>query len=148
MITNQTLSYLISNKVRDARTLINNRRFPASVYIAGYAVEIALKYKICRSLGFTQGFPETREELNRSLAGLNQIHPRPQTPHITDIRNHDLSRLLTWSGEEPRIRALFHSEWTIVTQWDPEIRYRKLSVLGRNAELFFRSAKKIIKEIS
>lgn len=148
MITNQTFTYLISNKVRDARVLIREKRFPASVYIAGYAVEIALKYKICRSLGFTRGFPETKQELNRCLADSIQIHPRPQALHITDIRNHDLSRLLTWSGEESRIITFFQSEWTIVTQWDPEIRYRKLRVLGRNAELFFRSAKKIIQEIS
>ena len=42
MIPNQTLQYLISAKMKDAKVLIRNNRLSASINIAGYAIEIAL----------------------------------------------------------------------------------------------------------
>jgi hypothetical protein len=72
MIVHQTLKHLIANRLKDASVLISRRRYPASVYIAGYAIEIALKYKICRSLHFWQGFPETKQEFSSYLPLLKQ----------------------------------------------------------------------------
>ena len=113
MIPNQTLRYLISNKMIDARTLISNRRFPASVYIAGYAIEIALKYKICQSFRFNRGFPETKDEFNNYLKILNENNLQPLSINLGDIRNHDLGRLLLYSGTELKIKTRLNLEWAI-----------------------------------
>jgi len=145
MIPGQTLKYFISSKMIDAKTLINNNRFPASVYIAGYAIEIALKHKICQSFRFNRGFPETKSELNNYL-NENNLHPLGIS--LGDIRNHDLSKLLIYSGVELKIKASFNLEWAILSRWNPEIRYRKVRILKNYAEAHFKAAKRIIKEIS
>jgi hypothetical protein len=119
MILHQTLKYLIANRLKDAGVLISRRRYPASVYIAGYAIEIALKYKICRSLQFWQGFPETKQEFSNYLPVLKQ-HNAGSLIQLGNIRHHNLDKLLVYSGVEYEIRKNFESEWEIVTQWSPE----------------------------
>lgn len=147
MISIKTFPYLIANKMRDARILMENRRFPAAVYIAGYAVEIALKYRICRTLGFTNGFPETKEELRTYLAAPNATTMQTPSIEIWDIRNHDLGRLLFHAGMKDKIETHFQTEWNFVLQWDPANRYRKVRTLENYAIAFLKAAKKIMKEI-
>jgi HEPN domain-containing protein len=148
MIPNQTLKYLISNKIRDAKVLIDNKRFPAAVYIAGYAIEIALKYKICQSLRFNLGFPETKNELNSYLTVINGNNLQPLHIQLGDIRNHDLGKLLLYSGTELKIKTSFNLEWATISRWNPEIRYRKYRALRNYAKAYLKAAKKIIKEIA
>lgn len=93
MIPDQTLKYLVSNKLRDAKVLMKNGRFSAAIYIAGYAIEIALKLKICQNFQFNQGFPETKQEINNYLVHINKNNPKPLIIHISDVRNHDLNKL-------------------------------------------------------
>jgi HEPN domain-containing protein len=145
---NQTLKYLIAGRIKDASALIKSRRYPAALYIAGYAIEVALKYKICRSLQFRQGFPETKQELITCHTSINQGNIQPLLIQLGDIRNHDLNKLLFYSGEELKIKNNFFSEWVIVAQWSPENRYKKIRVLQKTAELYFKAARKIIKEIN
>jgi hypothetical protein len=147
MIVHQTLKYLIANRLNDAGALISKRRYPAAVYIAGYAIEIALKYKICRSLHFWQGFPETKQEFGTYLPVLKQSSSS-NLIQLGDIRHHDLVKLLIYTGVEYQIRKKFESEWEIVSQWSPECRYRKVRVLQKTADLYYKAAKKIIKEIT
>ena len=148
MIPNQILKYLITSRIKDAATLLNNQRYPAAMYMAGYAVEIALKSRICRSLQFNQGFPGSKQELNAYLTGINRVIPQPLTINLGDIRNHDLHKLLFYSGEETTIKNNFFREWVIVAQWTPEDRYKKIRIIKYNAETFLKSTRKIIKEIS
>jgi HEPN domain-containing protein len=147
MIVHQTLKYLIANRLKDASVLISRRRYPASVYIAGYAIEIALKYKICRSLHFWQGFPETKQEFSSYLPLLKQNNAGSLI-QLGDIRHHDLDKLLIYTGVEYRIRKNFESEWEIVSHWSPGDRYRKVRILQKTAGLYYKAAKKIIKEIT
>jgi hypothetical protein len=148
MIPIQTLKYLIPNKIKDSSALLKSRRFPTSIYIAGYAIEIALKYNICQSLQFRQGFPETKQEFRYYLHSLNQFNAQLPLIHLADIRNHDLNKLLTFSGVESKIKAGYHTEWAILVKWSPENRYRKMRVLENSAKVFHLAAKKILKEIS
>ena len=148
MIPIQTLKYLISNKIKDAKTLMENKRLATSIYIAGYAVEIALKYKICRTLHFNQGFPETKQEINNYLTYINRNNAQPLSIRLVDIRNHDLNQLLFYSGVELLIKSSFFPEWAIVNQWNPELRYKKSRVLQKTAESYYESATKIIREIN
>ncbi len=105
MISKRILKELIEQKVQDADVLIANRRYATAVYIAGYAIELALKLKICKIFKFAQGFPENKAEF-----GVYQNSVKSQQllagaiTQIKDIRNHNLNRLLFYSGIEYQIR--------------------------------------------
>lgn len=148
MITIQTLQYLIKNKLKDAEILYQNNRYAASIYLAGYAVEIALKYKICKSLQFNAGFPENKQELHNYLLQLNRNNPQPLSIELKQIRNHDLPALLFYSGAEPRVKNNLHTEWATANTWEPQERYKKIRIIKARNELFLKAVKKIIKEVS
>ena len=114
MIPNLVLKYLVLNKIKDAEVLLKNGRHAASLYIAGYAVEVALKNKICRALQFSLGFPETKQELTSYLQHINRNNPAVLNISLGEIRNHDLSKLLFYSGAELKIQSNFYKEWNIV----------------------------------
>lgn len=44
--------------LRAAKLLRTRHSYDAAVYLCGYAVEIALKARICRTLKWTTGFPK------------------------------------------------------------------------------------------
>ncbi len=83
----------------------------ASVYLCGYAVEIALKSCICRTLGWA-GYPSDRREFEG----------------YTSFQTHNLGRLLHLSGVEARVTTdpAILAEWSVVLQWNPEQRYDPL----------------------
>ena len=148
MISSQVLKYLILNKTKDAQALFKNGRYAASIYLAGYAAEIALKNKICSTLQFNSGFPETRQELSSYLQHINRNNPVVLNISLGDIRNHDLAKLLFYSGAELRIQSNFYKEWNIVKKWNPENRYKKIRVTRLKNMEYLQALKKIIKEIT
>ena len=148
MIPSLVLKYLILNRTRDAEALFKNGRYAASIYFAGYAVEIALKNKICSTLQFNSGFPETRQELSGYLQQINKNNPAVLKISLGEIRNHDLSKLLFYSGAELRIQSNFYKEWNVVKKWNPENRYKKIRVTRIKNLEYLQALKKIIKEIT
>jgi len=148
MIPTLVLKYLVPNKIKDAEVLFKNGRYSASLYIAGYAAEIALKNKICSTLQFDLGFPETRQELPGYLQHINRNSPAPLIMSLGEIRNHDLAKLLFYSGAELRIQSIFYKECNIVEKWDPEKRYKKTRVTRLKNSEYLQALKKIIKEIT
>jgi hypothetical protein len=96
-------------RVRDAQALLSARRFDGAYYLAGYAIELALKARICRTLRWA-GFPETSKE----FTGLQSL------------RTHDLEILLRFSGVEAPIQATRKKEWSVVVKWNPEKRYQPM----------------------
>lgn len=95
-----------------AAKLLRTRHSPdAAVYLCGYAVEIALKARICRTLQWTTGFPETPAEFR--LKG--------------NLKTHDLETLLDYTGLQHRVRSAgptgFLADWSVVNKWNPEQRY-------------------------
>lgn len=87
--------------------LIEANRIDGAGYVCGYAVELALKARICETLNWP-GFPENRHEFH----------------NFASFRTHKLDVLLTLSGQERRIKSDYFSEWSEVATWDPEARYR------------------------
>lgn len=148
MIPIQDLKYLIRTRIKDAEILFRNSRYPASIYIAGYAVEIALKFKMCQTLGFNQGFPETRQELSVYLQHINKTNPLPLQITLGQIRNHNLSDLLFFSGAELKIKSNFHNEWSVINIWKPENRYKKVRIVRSKNYKYLQAVKRIIKEIN
>jgi hypothetical protein len=134
MISQKALKSLVAQKLKDADVLAANRRYAAAVYIVGYALELALKLKICKLLNFTQGFPEDRIEFMTYQTGLNnQALLASAITQVRDIRNHNLPRLLFYSGAEYHVKLHMLNEWNMVAAWDPEIRYKVQKVLKQDA---------------
>jgi HEPN domain-containing protein len=89
-------------KLSDAQHLYRGRRFDSAFYLCGYAVEATLKYRICRTHGWSAYY---YKDAFRSFA------------------THDLTILLRLSGTEPKIRSRFPAEWSEVANRTVERRY-------------------------
>lgn len=64
MIRITDLRTIANERFADAETLLLANRFDGAVYLCGYAIEIALKYKICQTLNWA-GFPSTNKEFEK-----------------------------------------------------------------------------------
>ena len=93
----------------DAIALSNAGRNDGAAYLCGYAVEVALKARICQTLSWP-GFPSTKAEFSQ----------------YQSFRTHDLDVLLRLSGVEATIKSQFLAQWSVVVSWDPEARYRPI----------------------
>ena len=109
MILTADLRSIAQARLDDADALLQTNRFDGSVYLCGYAVEIALKAKICDCLNWL-GYPDTNAEFKS----------------YTSFRTHNLDVLLHLSGAEAAVKTGFFSEWSTVVKWDPEARYRAI----------------------
>lgn len=148
MIAKTTLKALVKQKLKDADVLAANRRYSAAVYIVGYALELTLKLKICHIFAFTQGFPEDKAEFIGYRNGLsNQRILANAITQIRDIRNHDLNKLLFYSGVEYTVKLRLLNEWNRVSSWDPEVRYKVQKVLKKEAVATITAVKKLIQFI-
>ncbi len=109
MIATRAMRAIARARVRDAQALLRARRFDGVFYLAGYAIEVALKARICRTLRWS-GFPETSSEFNG----------------LQSLRTHDLEILLRFSGVEGRVKGRFLAEWSAVLAWNPGKRYQAI----------------------
>ena len=110
----QKLAYA---RLDDARALVRAKRFDGAYYLAGYAVECALKACICKSIP-RYAFP-------------------PSPRNIQRYYSHDLSKLLELAedlnrhfGEELRRDKTLAEYWGVVKDWNEETRYQ---LRGREA---------------
>lgn len=108
MTTRDTFLALADARLADAQTLLRAGRFGAAYYLAGYAIECALKARI--ALRFREAeFPD------RSFAN--------------DVFTHDLERLVRLAGLKERLDAMtagspaFKAKWGVVVQWSESSRY-------------------------
>jgi HEPN domain len=109
MILPTELRAIARARLRDAEALLAAGRYDGSVYLCGYAVEISLKARICRTLKWP-GFPST----NKEFEGYHSF------------RTHNLDVLLHLSGVEVKIKTKHVFEWSVVAEWEPEARYRPI----------------------
>jgi hypothetical protein len=107
MISLIDLRKTVKAYLKDSEILFRNRRYDRTIYLCGYAVEIALKLRICKTLQWS-GFPENNKEFS----------------NLTSFRTHNLDVLLQLSGRETIIKSAYMADWSIVAQWDPEVRYK------------------------
>ena len=107
MIATRDLRTIARARLRDAQVLLRAKRFDGAWYLCGYAVELALKARICRTLKWP-GFPESAQDFKG----------------LQSVKTHDLEILLRFSGVEDRVRAKHAAEWSVVLDWNPEKRYQ------------------------
>lgn len=96
-------------RIREAETLLHNGHFEGAYYLAGYAVECALKACIAK---------QTHE------------HDFPDLKWARKVYTHNLEDLLSLAGleEERKMREKsdpdFSSNWAVVKDWSEEARYQ------------------------
>jgi len=119
------LEEIAKARLRDAQVLLDAGRYDGAVYLCGYAVEVALKARICRTLSWS-GYPSTRAEFQ----------------NFQSFRTHSLDVLLSLSGIEAEIKSNYLAQWSGVVAWEPEARYKPVgSASPGDASLMIESAK-------
>lgn len=111
--------------------LLNAKRYDCAVYLCGYAIELALKARICKTLKWS-GYPETQKEFDR----------------LSSFKIHDLNILLRLTGRESIIKSKFFAEWSAVTTWTPEVRYKPIGTASDlDAKLMIESVSVLLRNL-
>ena len=106
MIPVAELDNIASARIEDAKALLTSGRFDGAIYLCGYAVEVALKARICRTLNWAE-FPSTGGEFQA----------------YRSFQTHELDVLLRLSGQEARLKQNHFASWNAVAVWKAESRY-------------------------
>jgi len=131
MITRSDLRRIAQARLKDSEVLFLSKRYDGSIYLCGYAVEISLKNRICKTLGWNE-YPFTRKEFENLLS----------------FKTHNLDILLKLSGAESKIKTNFLAEWSLVAEWDPEARYKPVgSATKLDTILMIESAKTLMRNL-
>ncbi len=109
MIPVAELDQIALARLDDAKTLLAAGRFDGATYLCGYAVEVALKARICRVLNWRE-FPGTSSEFQ----------------NYKTFRTHELDVLLRLSGQEARVKQNHFALWNTVAVWKAESRYNAI----------------------
>jgi HEPN domain-containing protein len=131
MLSTKDLRKISRARLKDAEVLFTYRRFDGATYLCGYAVEISLKARICRTLKWPS-YPSTSSEFK----------------DYQSFRTHDLDILLHLSGLEQSIKLNFFAEWSAVAQWNPSARYQPIGSAKRtDVKLMISAAKTLLGKI-
>jgi hypothetical protein len=111
--TRADFRWLAKTRIREAKALLDAGLFDGAYYLAGYAVECALKACIVKKI--------RRFEL-------------PDKKFINDVYTHDLERLLGLAGLQRHHKHAtgdkqFSDNWDTVKNWGEEARYETLGRL-------------------
>ena len=102
-----TLQSNATMRLEDAQILFDHQRYDGSAYLCGYAVEFALKARICDTLN-SETYPD----------------------YISGFAVHKLDTLLFLTGREEHIKQNALVEWNFVAErWKPEMRYTRPGVI-------------------
>lgn len=127
----KVLKKLSKDRIRDSEILFIHRRYDASAYLCGYAVELALKYRMCKCLKWTT-FPETNSEFGE----------------LKFLKTHNYETLLRLTGKTDVIKIGLMAEWSVLAKWSPENRYRPSGTIKRTDSIdMIDSTKKIVETL-
>jgi len=128
MLSRRELKQIASARLKDAEVLYGAKRYDGASYLCGYAVEIALKAKVCATLKW-KGFPSTKREFDS----------------YQSFKTHSLDVLLTLSGVEEKIKKRYLTDWSVVAEWDPEARYKPIGKVSEgDSRLMIESTKALM----
>lgn len=131
MIQKNEIRKIARARIKDAEILLSSRRYDGAIYLCGYAIELALKARICTTLKWS-GYPDT----NREFKDYNSF------------RTHDLDVLLHLSGKEMFIKTNYFAEWSVVVGWSPLSRYNVIGTTTRPDVISMIDAtKKLVRKI-
>lgn len=109
MLTKNDLEKLAQVRLEDAKLLLQANRSSSAYYLAGYAVELALKSCISKMI---------------------QPNTIPDKAFINAIYTHNFDSLLSTAGLRPQFNTEIKGDpqlaayWAIVNNWSEESRYQ------------------------
>ncbi len=128
MLGQPELTGIARARIADAEVLSRSDRYDGAVYLCGYAVEVALKVRICRTLEWA-GFPDNARNFKE----------------YQSFKTHDLDVLLHLSGVEKMVKQNFIPEWSVVGTWNPEMRYQPIgSATKERVEHMIEASKRLM----
>lgn len=128
MLNIKELKKLSKVRIKESELLFSHRGYDTSAYLCGYAVELALKYRICRCLRW-ETFPVTN----------------PEFGELKFLKTHDYETLLRLTGKADLMKTSLMAEWSVVVKWNPENRYQPLGTITRmDSRDMIDSTKKIV----
>lgn len=116
-------------------------------YLAGYALELILKAKICKTLCI-EDFFDFESSSKRKLSGGAKKSGRDTSGLYKPFKVHDYEQLFILSGvfeqfTNKQIGDLaFSADWSIVSKWDEGLRYTS-GANEADVKAFIRSIKSI-----
>ena len=126
MLTPAQLKTIATARIDDAQALFDNSRYDGAVYLCGYAIELALKCRVCTTLNWLD-FPESPKEFGG----------------LASLKTHDLKTLLRFTGVEAAVGSM--PEWLAVLDWSPQDRYKPIgSATVTSAQLMLNSTRAIL----
>jgi HEPN domain-containing protein len=127
----EELQKLSLARLDDAVALEAAGRFDGAMYVCGYAVELGLKARICKTLKWMD-FPETRSEFQ----------------DYGSLKTHSLGALIRFSGVETEVKSTFVAEWSVLIRWSPEMRYRYANpATASDAQQMIRAARLVLSSL-
>jgi len=109
-VNRQDLQWLARTRLSEARVLLAAKKYDGAYYLAGYAVECALKACVAKKVRKFD-FPDKKLAL--------------------DSYSHDLEQLLSVAGlkqmheQEKETNADFKVKWLVVRDWSEKARYSR-----------------------
>lgn len=109
---------LAKERLEEAIILKDNKKFNGAFYLAGYAIELSLKAKICEKFDIPNLFEEST-----SIPGISELRK--------GVKTHDLLTLLVFSGlknkydtAKAKEKILFRLNSLLFTNWNESYRYK------------------------
>jgi len=136
MTCQSDIENVAAQKILDAECLLIGGRFDGAYYLAGYAIELLLKAKICKTLGIADFFDFDNKDRSVKIKNDNSV-----------FRTHNYEQLLILSGiymdykneQDPE----FKTNWSIVVEWNENSRYL-INRTSQECIIFVESVKEII----
>lgn len=124
-MTQNELKQNAIQKLKSAKVLLEAGCYNDSIYLAGYSIELALKWKFCHKLNID--FPEKLKDIN--------------------IKTHNLISLLSICGEESNLKD--DGDWSTVTsiKWSESLRYSSEIITEENARNMVHSCNELLKKL-
>lgn len=127
MRTEAEIIALADNKIRVAKFLVQNGYFDDAYYLGGYAFELLLKARICKTLLIPDFFDFDNSRSRKLPVG--KIKRADKENLYKPFKVHDYEQLLILSGlyaafSDKIITDLaFGADWSVISKWDENLRY-------------------------
>jgi HEPN domain-containing protein len=116
---------LAQSRLAEARILLSNRKYDGAAYLCGYAIELILKSRICRNLGWSIYLVSRNYE---------------------SFKTHNLEVLINLSGRLQKIHPKWAAEWGQFQHWNPNQRYDAVGNTKMvQAQAMIEAAEKLLK---
>jgi len=117
MATRQQLRELALLRLQEAEALFQTGLYDGCAYLCGYVIELALKARICATLGVNV-YPEKGSRLRDAMKS-----------HVLD----DLGLLAGMGHDLTPARPDLIANWSFLIEWKPEWRYNQKGSYDRKA---------------